>query len=145
MRTWLIALGTLCVGLVAGFFLGRGLPPGGGPAPAQTNAPGKSRDDYPTKEEVLDYLDGKAIALSDPETGSDRAAKSCTLKRSQIEGLEVARNKATPLGEPSVSAVTFLLNSDQGRYAVHGLVSYRFVQEKCAFSGFKVVEVSKQQ
>jgi hypothetical protein len=145
MRTGLIAFGTLCVGLVAGFFLGRGLPSGGGPDPAQPNAPGKTRDDYPTKEEVLDYLDGKAIALSDPETEGDRAAKSYTLKRSRIEALEVARNKATPLGEPSVSAVTFILNSDQGRYLVHGLVSYRLVQEKCAFSSFKVVESSKQQ
>src|ERR1044072_4137706 len=88
MRTWLIALGTLCVGLVAGFFLGRGLPPDGGPAPERTNAPAKSRDAYPTKEEMLDYLDGKVIALSAPETENDRAAKSCTLKRSQIEGLE---------------------------------------------------------
>jgi hypothetical protein len=144
MRTWLIALGTLCVGLVAGFFLGRGLPSGGGPAPAPTNAPGKTRDDYPTKEEVLDYLDGQAIALSDREAGSGRPAGSCSLKRSQIEALEVSRNKATPLGEPSISGVTFVLRCDRGRYAVHGLVSYRLVQEKCAFFGFKVVEVSKQ-
>jgi hypothetical protein len=99
----------------------------------------------PTQEEVLDYLDGKDIALSDPETGSDRAAKSWTLKRSQIDALEVAQNKATPAGEPSISGVTFIFNSDRGRYAVHGVVSYRFVQEKCAFFGFKVVEVSKQQ
>ena len=144
MRTWLVPLGTLCVGLVAGFFLGRGLPSGGGPAPAQPRAPGETRDDYPTKEEVLDYLDGKAIALSEPESGSDLAAKTWTLKRSQIEALEVSRSKATPLGEPSISGVTFILHADQGRYAVHGLVSYRFVQEKCAFFGFKVVEVSKQ-
>jgi hypothetical protein len=144
MRTWLIALGTLCVGLVVGFFLWRGLPPGPGPAAEQRNTPGKTRDDYPTKEEVLDYLDGKAIVLSDPQTGSERTAKSCTLQRSQIEALEVARNKETPLGQASISGVTFILNSDQGRYAVHGLVSYRLVQEQCAFVGFKVVEVRKQ-
>jgi hypothetical protein len=94
---------------------------------------------------VLDYLDGKDIALSDPATGSDQGAKSCTLKRNQIHALEVARSKATPLGKPSMSGVTFILNSDRGRYAVQGVFSYRFVQEKCAFFGFKVVEVSKQQ
>jgi hypothetical protein len=133
------------VGSVAGFFLGRGLPSSIGPAPAPTNAPGQTRVDYPTNDEVLDYLDGKDIALSDPESGSDLAAKSCTLRRSQIDALEVAQNKVTPVGEPSISGVTFILNSDRGRYAVHGVVSYRLVQEKCAFFGFNVLEVCKQQ
>src|SRR5262249_4009141 len=110
----------------------------------QKNAPDERRDDYPTKEEVLDYLDGKAIVLSDPATGSDPAAKSSTLNRSQIEALEVRSAKSTSPGEPSVTAVTFIVNSDHGRYMVHGLVSYGFVQTKCAFVGFKVVEVSKQ-
>jgi hypothetical protein len=148
MRTCLIAVGALCVGLVAGFFIGRGLPStersAAVPNPeAQTAPPGEARS-YPSKEEVLAYLDGKTVDLAGPNRTSEKAEKPCTLERDQIEALEVEQSSVRINDGPRNTTVTFLLDSDQGRYAVKFWVYYRWVEKKCAFFGFEVKELSKQ-
>ncbi len=148
MRTWLIAGATFCVGLVGGFFVGRELPASRRPdevtAPgAQTTAP-KEALTYLSKEEVLDYLDGKAMALPGSSNTADKAELSCIFKRDQVEALEVEKGFVSINDGPRNTNVTFILNSDRGRYAVKCSVAYRRVENKCAFFGFDVRELGKQ-
>jgi hypothetical protein len=148
MRTWLLAGGALCVGLVAGFFIGRQLRPPAQPAgeakvEAPTSPPSEERN-YPSKEEVRDYLVGKTITLAGRKSAPGTAEKTAPLKRDQIEGVEVAQTSSSIDDGPWSTPVTFLIQCDRGRYAVKGQVSYRWVENKCAFFGFEVEEVGKQ-
>jgi hypothetical protein len=98
---------------------------------------------YPTKEEVLDYLDGKTISLDAPEAPAKEKAQ-LVVKRNQIEALEVS-DSGSKLGDgPWVTGVTFLLKTDQGSYAVKMTVQHQLVDDKRAFFGFRVTEMSKQ-
>jgi hypothetical protein len=89
---------------------------------------------------VLAYLDGKVIAL----TGPDKVGKPYTLKKDQVEALEVGQNAGSVNDGPWTTTVTFIANTDKGRYAVKCRVHYRMIEEKCAFFGFDAEEVAKQ-
>ena len=108
-------------------------------APSVTMSPAGTPNTYPSKDEVLDYLDGKTIAQS-----LEKGAPRFVLKRDQVEALEVDKS-ATSVGDgPWVTSVTFIANAGDGRYAVKLTVQHRRVEDKRAFFGFTVQEVAKQ-
>lgn len=88
----------------------------------------------------MECLDGRAIALTD----SGKPDKPYTLKRDQIEALAVGPGGSSVNDEPWTTNVTFIVRTDQGRYAIRGAVRYRIVEERCAFYGFEAREVAKQ-
>jgi hypothetical protein len=98
---------------------------------------------YPTNEEVLDYLDGKTISLDTPDAPAKGKAQ-LVLRRNQIEALDVSDSGTQLTGGPWVTGVTFLLKTDQGSYAVKMTVQHQLVDDKRAFFGFRVTEMSKQ-
>jgi hypothetical protein len=115
-----------------------------GPAPAVAPpAPAEGADAYPSKAEVLDYLDGKPmpLALIGPDAKADNTV---TLRRDQIDALEVDRGGSAVNGGPWMTSVTFLANTPQGKYAVRAQVLHRRVEDKRAFFGVEFKEVVKQ-
>jgi len=108
-------------------------------APDVTMSPAGVPDAYPTKDEVLDYLDGKTIAQS-----LEKGTPQFVLKREQVEALEVEQGGTMVSNGPWVTSVTFIANSGDGRYAVRLTVQHRPVEDKRAFFGFTVQEVAKQ-
>jgi hypothetical protein len=113
----------------------------------QTAAVGPSAangsDAYPAKDEVLEYLDGKAmpLALSSPEA---KAGSTVTLRRDQIEALEVQSSGTSVNGGPWNSSITFLVNTSNGKYAVRADVLHRRVEDKRAFFGLEFKDIAKQ-
>jgi hypothetical protein len=148
MRTALVAVGALCVGLVAGFFIGRETAPterpGTQPEPEARANPRTEDSPYPSKQEIIDYLDFKPITLSDKGPKPDQGGWSHTIRRGQIEALAVDQSSWSINDGPKHTDVTFILNSDNGRYAVKVAVAYRRIEKKCAFFGFEVKEVGRQ-
>jgi hypothetical protein len=112
-------------------------------APSPGAGPKQPSEAYPTKDEVLDYLDGKAISLSAPDPPRKGEAQF-VLKRDQMEALEVS-DSGTKVGDgPWTTGVSLLAKTDEGRYAVKMTVQHRRVEDKRAFFGFHVTEMSKQ-
>ena|SRR5262249_37651552 len=110
----------------------------------QTTTIKEPRRSLPPKEEVLEYLDGKGIALTEPQRMPEKADKLHMLQKTQIEALEVGQSAGSVNDGPWTTTVTFIANTDRGRFAVKCWVHYRMVEEKCAFFGFDVKEVVKQ-
>jgi hypothetical protein len=113
--------------------------PGGGPAPVDA-APSQSR---PTREEVIDYLDGKELDLAMGGDGGQGKAKH-VIRKEQIEALQVADSATSVNDEPWSVQIDFILNSGMGRYAVTGRVEHKLVDHKRAFFGFSVERVARQ-
>ena len=124
---------------VGGLACNRPAPPPNFATPSAKEA----RGNYPLKEEVIEYLDGKSINLADPKA-KDNAGKVHTLRRTEIEALEVAKSASSINNGPWTTEVTFIVRTDEGRYAVKGSVQYRIVEDTCAFFGFEISEVAKQ-
>lgn len=124
---------------ICGLACNRPAPPPGFATPSAKEA----RGTYPLKEEVIEYLDGKSINLADPKA-KDNAGKVHTLRKNEIEALEVAKSASSINNGPWTTEVTFIVRTDEGRYAVKGSVQYRMVEDKCAFFGFEVTEVARQ-
>src|SRR4051812_20312204 len=111
-----------------------------GPAPAvapPAPAPTEGSDSFPSKAEVLDYLDGKPmpLALAGPEA---KAGNTVTLRRDQIDALQVDRGGSSVNGGPWLTSITFLANTPEGKYAVRAQVQHRRVEGKRAFFGGEV-------
>ena len=117
-----------------------------GPAPAvapPAPAPAEGSDSYPSKAEVLDYVDGKPMPLA--LTGPDaKADNTVALRRDQIDALEVDRGGSSADGGPWLTSVTFLADTPRGKYAVRAQVQHRRVEDKRAFFGVEFKEVVKQ-
>jgi hypothetical protein len=110
--------------------------------PARPGAtPAESSESYPSKEEVLDYLDGKTISRTDPPAKDEL---QFTLRRDQIEALEVDKSGTSVGDGPWTTTVTFIAKADETRYAVKLTVKHRRIEDKRAFFGFHVSEVAKQ-
>jgi hypothetical protein len=126
--------------IVVAYVVGCGSP---GP-PTAAPEPSGPNDAWPTREEVLAYLDGKSVPLSVPNQLSGADDKGHVLKREQIEALEVKTSGGNINGGAWSTEVNFLLNTGTGRYAVSGTVEHRLIENTRAFFGFRVREVSKQ-
>lgn len=99
---------------------------------------------FPSKAEVLEYLDGKTISLTKPMKTPEKGNPAFVLKKDQIEALEVGSNAGRIGDGPWTTTVTFIAKTDQGRYAINCDVHYRIVEGKCAFFGLDVREAAKQ-
>jgi hypothetical protein len=119
---------------------GRAMPgPGGGPAPADAG-PSQSR---PSKEEVIEYLDGKELDLAKGRDAGKGEAKH-VIRKDQIEALQVADSATSVNNGPWSVQIDFILNTGMGRYAVTGRVEHKLVDQKRAFFGFLVEQVARQ-
>jgi len=96
---------------------------------------------YPSKEEVLDYLDGKTISRTQPPSKDE---PQFILRQAQIEALEVSQSGTSVNDGPWTTAVTFIAKTDEGRYAVKLTLEHRLVENNRAFFGFHVAEIAKQ-
>jgi hypothetical protein len=112
--------------------------------PAPTPKPAEPIDGWPTQEEVLTYLDGKSVPFSDPNRPSGERDQSLVLKREQVEALEVKHSGTRVEDGPWDTPVSFILNTGAGRYAVDAVVSHKLIENKRAFFGFRVRDVSRQ-
>jgi hypothetical protein len=118
-----------------------------GPAPAVTPpAPAPAADGsdgYPSKAEVLDYLDGKPmpLALAGPDA---KPGNTVTLRPDHIDALQVEQGGVAVDGGPWKTSVTFLVHTPEGKYAVRAQVLHRRVEDKRAFFGLEFKEVARQ-
>jgi hypothetical protein len=99
---------------------------------------------YPTKDEVLTYLDGKTMPTRLPVQQGDMPDKDLLLKRDQITALEVDQKAMKFDDGPWLTDLTFLVNGPEARYAVRATVKHRQVEGKRAFFGVEFREVAKQ-
>jgi hypothetical protein len=130
---------------VAAIGAGCGTPaPTTAPDAPPTPKPAEPIDGWPTQEEVLAYLDGKSVPLSDPNRPSGERHWNHVLKREQVEALEVRHSGTRVEDGPWDTPVSFILNTATGRYAVDAVVSHKLIENKRAFFGFRVRDVSKQ-
>lgn len=113
-----------------------GSPPS--PTPGET-----SSDGYPSKEELLTYLEGKSMPLVVGQSDA-KPADSIVLHREQIEALSVSQGGYSVNGGPWNTSVTFLVNTEKGKYAVVADVQHRRVENKRAFFGLNFKEVARQ-
>jgi hypothetical protein len=131
----------LCVAAVG---TGCGTPaPPPAPEPEPVPKPAEPNDGWPTRGEVLAYLDGKSVPFSDPNRPSGERDTSHVLKRDQIEALEVKHSGTRVEDGPWDTPVSFIFNTAAGRYAVDAVVSHKLIENKRAFFGFRVRAVSK--
>ena len=112
-----------------------------GPVPEPDNPVAAAASEYPTKAEVMDYLDGKTMPSKVPTNPND---KGIVLKREQIEALEVTQSATQFNDNPWTTDVTFLVRTPDGRYGARATVSHRKVEGKRAFFGVEFREVAKQ-
>jgi hypothetical protein len=115
--------------------------PAPSPEPPRKDGP---HEGYPTKEEVLAYLDGKAVSLTDPKQPAGKDEKPHILKRDQIEALQVNPSGSSFNDGPWSTTVNFIFNTGDARYAMEIWVSHRLVENKRAFFGMQVKQVSRQ-
>ena len=103
----------------------------------------EAADSYPSKAEVLDYLNGKPmpLALSGPEA---KAENMVTLQKGEIHALEVQKAGTSVDNGPWVTSITFLIDTATGKYAVRAEVKHRRVENQRAFFGLEFKEVAKQ-
>ena len=109
--------------------------------PASTGGATGSSDAYPSKDEVLDYLDGKTIARPDP---SDKGEPRFVFQRDHVEALEVEQSGTSVNNGPWTTTVRFIAKSGMERYAVKLTVQHRRVENKRAFFGFNVQDIARQ-
>jgi hypothetical protein len=126
----------LLVGGGAGFLLARSvyLTP-----TAPTDRPG-----VPTREQLLNYLDGQAFNLPTPNDKGDPREHSHTLRREQIEAFEVDTRATRINSEPWTVEVKMVLNTGQGRYVIGVEVQNELIENERVFYGYQVKSVTKQ-
>ncbi len=97
-------------------------------------------DDYPSKEELLAYLDGKSIKL----TESGKPEKTVVLNRGQIDGVQVEQSVSSGASHPWGSTpVNLVIRADDERYAVRLSVLHQRIEGKRVFKSFEVLEAHK--
>lgn len=96
-------------------------------------------DAWPSKAEVLEYLDGKELPLA------SRPGDSVTIRKDRVKDLQVqTRGSATKgWGPPWRTPINFVVTTPDGRYAVDADVLHQMIDEKRAFFRleFKTVAV----
>lgn len=140
MRPAAILLGVLTLGILGCNWQAKTAPaPAPGPAPSAVTT--GSSEAYPSKDEVIDYLDGKTIARPDP---SGKSEPRFVFARDSIEALEVDQGGTSVGDGPWSTKVTFIAKSGMERYAVKMTVQHRRVENKRAFFGFFVQDIAQQ-
>lgn len=119
------------------------LPTGASVAPP-TPAPTTQSEAWPSKDEVLAYLDGKPISLAESSDSPEKDKKRHTIKKDQIEVLQVTTAGSHSGGEPWSTEINFVINTGEARYAVVGRVEHKLIESKRAFFGFQVQKVARQ-
>jgi hypothetical protein len=110
-------------------------------APSATGAANESSDAYPSKDDVVDYLEGKTIARSDPTA---KAGPQFVFQRDHVEAMEVEKSGTMVSDGPWTTTVRFIAKSGMERYAVTMTVQHRRVENKRAFFGYRVHDVELQ-
>lgn len=141
MRTALPIL-TLLIGLVVGgaavFFLA---PWSFAPATPTTNPESESR---PTREQLLNYLDGKVIDLSDSDEKGEPKTKTHTLRREQIEAVEFTPFASRSGHDPWRQDVKLVVNTGGALYAMVIEVQNELIDQQRVFYGHRVLKTAKQ-
>lgn len=101
-------------------------------------------DGYPSKAEVLDYLDGKEMPLNPKGRPDGKPGETVTLRKDRIEALTVDQSGTSFDNGPWQTRITFIVEAANARYAVRGTVQHRRVENKRAFFGIEFSEVAKQ-
>jgi hypothetical protein len=114
--------------------------PNGASAPGAVPATDPEAN-YPTRSEIIDYLDGKTMPSRVPADPKDAGI---LIRRDQIDALEVEKRASRINDGPWSTDVTFLLKTPDGKYAVRATVEHRRVEGKRAFFGIDFREVAKQ-
>ena len=94
---------------------------------------------YPSRAEVLAYLDGKTIRS--PKSAQPEI--SLTLKKDQIETLVVSQSRISG-GELWSTPVQFIVVTEKHRYAVEARVSHNWIEGKRVFYGIEIQQFAKQ-
>jgi hypothetical protein len=146
MKTILAAAACLVFGVVAGlavgFYYGRVTSPTpAAPASAAPTAP-TPPSNFPSQSDTVEHLDGKPIALASPDAPDKPLTH--TVRKSQIEAMQFGDTACSINDEPWSTRVTYMLNTDNGRYVVEGELQYRRVGGKCAFFGFAPQKIERQ-
>ena len=107
---------------------------------------GAKPDERLTRDEMLSLLDGQAISLVPPRSTRPTEDKPLTLRKDQIEALEIGQTGTNNNGPVPVmtAKVSFLVRADKGRYAIDGTVSHRLIEDKRVYVRFDVKMVVKQ-
>lgn len=100
------------------------------------------RSGYPTKEWMLEYLDGKSLTF--PDSTAQEEAATLLIQKEGIEALQFADTASSVNGGPWSTELTFLYNTGEKRYAVVGSIEYREVEGQFAFFGFDVTTIAEQ-
>jgi hypothetical protein len=98
---------------------------------------------WPTRDEVMGYLDGKEVVLPEPGRAPDAKEQPHVLKREEIEVLEVEKS-GSKSGGPWTTEVNFVVRTGGGRYAVDARVDHKLVEGKRMFYGMRVGSVARQ-
>jgi hypothetical protein len=103
--------------------------------------PARTSEGTPTKDEVLDYLDGKEILLAGGHPPLD--GPKYTIRKADIEALKVGSGASVNNG-PWSTEIDLLLNTGQGRFAILARVEHKLIENKRAFFGYKIERVARQ-
>jgi hypothetical protein len=119
------------------------------PAIAPSNGPVTPAQDggsegYPSKAEVLDYLDGKELPLHPKDQPNGKPSETVTLRKDRIEALSVEQSGTSFDNGPWQTRITFIVEAGNAKYGVRATVQHRRVENKRAFFGIEYSEVAKQ-
>ena len=102
----------------------------------------KRSDSSPSKEEVLGYLDGKTLDLSEAEP-QDKGAAKTIMKKAGIKSLHIG-NSSRINNDPWWTDIQFIYDTGASRYVVIGRIEHQLIADQRAFFGFTKSRVAKQ-
>src|SRR5947209_8591513 len=108
------------------------------PAPAA-----RGNEAWPTRDEVLAYLDGKAIPLTSDPAGGAAEVRKWTFRPDRVEAVEVV-HEGSHSGGPWTTPVHLIVDTDDGQFAVTLQVSHQLIECRRAFYGYEFVRAARQ-
>lgn len=99
--------------------------------------PDTGGDAYPSRAEVLAYLDGKELPVA------GRPGETVTIRKDRVRDLQVDTG-GRGRGSPWRTSIKFLVTRADGQFAVNADVLHQKVQGERAFFGLEFKTVAKQ-